>query len=86
MIKVDLHSLARLGAEIRLAQLDDEQHAILAAYPDLQPKRRYAKRAVITGKSDARSGPRTPAQRKAHSKRMKQVWAERRRRQLEHGS
>ena len=80
---VDLKALARLGAELRLAQLVAECDAILGAFPDLGQA--PAREAVA--ETDAAPKPRPPrrrrrprmsaAQRKAVSKRMKRYWAER---------
>jgi hypothetical protein len=52
---------ARLGALVRLRQLDEEERQIFAAYPDLKPKRREL----------------TDEQRERISQRMKQSWAKR---------
>jgi hypothetical protein len=84
-----LHELARLGAQARLAQLDDEIKAIRAAYPDLTggPKRgrrtKTAREAASVAQAPAAPKARrrhrmSAAERKAVSERMRRYWAERR--------
>lgn len=66
--EIDLKSLARLGAQTRLAELVADEDAILGAFPDLQglPEAK-PKRSRMS-----------PAQRKAVSQRMTRYWEERR--------
>ena len=66
MADIDLKSLARLGAQARLAELVAEQDAILGAFPDLQ------------GLPEAKRSRMSPAQRKAVSERMTRYWQQRR--------
>jgi hypothetical protein len=74
-----LHRLARLGAQARLAELRAEEAAIRAAFPDL-----FGKRGARAPKGDGavktkRSGGKwSAASRKAVSERMKKYWSERR--------
>lgn len=98
MANLDLKSLARLGAEARLKQLDSERAAILVTFPALRAKQRGARRAmgpgrgseIGNGRVSARDGsasagtrPRmSAAARKAVSLRMKKYWAERRKAKL----
>jgi hypothetical protein len=89
--KEQLHTLARLGAEARLAQMDTEVRAIRAAYPDLiGPARRRGRWARVKAAPSAAPTVQEPrakakkrytmsaAQKKAVSERMKKYWAERR--------
>lgn len=78
MATLDLKSYARRGAEVRLAELNAEIHAIYAAFPALRrgsqarsgksarPQRRRRRRGM------------SAAQRSAVSARMKKYWAARR--------
>ncbi len=86
MTREQLHNLARLGAQARLAQMDMEMAAIRAAYPDLAPYRRPGRpRKAQPSTAPAPAAPRarnvhrmSAAERKAVSLRMKRYWAERR--------
>jgi hypothetical protein len=76
-----IHQLARIGAAVRLRQLQAEISDIHKAFPDL---RRGAREVAVTeGHAGGRPGRRrwklSAAQRKAISDRMKKTWAERRR-------
>ncbi len=87
-----IHGLARLGAQARLAQLDMEIAAIKGAYPDLagarrpgRPRRVQTAAAVETAPMPAvkqakrrRVHRMSAAERKAVSVRMKAYWAARR--------
>ena len=83
-----LQRLARLGAQARLEEIRREEAAIRAAFPDLFGKRRgrparQAHPAAAEGAPAKAGRPRKrrgmgPAARKAHSERMKRIWAERR--------
>lgn len=50
MANLDLKSLARLGAEARLQQLDGERAAIFAAFPDLRQRQRGRRRTMGPGR------------------------------------
>lgn len=82
-----LRTLAKLGAQARLAQIEMERRAILAAFPDLAGVRRgrgrpakaeSRKAATAAAKPRRRRRTMTAAQRKEVSVRMKRYWAERR--------
>ena len=73
----DLKSYARRGAEVRLAELREEMHAIHAAFPDLRDGRSETGNGAIDRPRRRRRGM-SAAQRKAVSARMKKYWAERR--------
>jgi hypothetical protein len=81
--ELDLRTFARVGAQARLAEIDRERTAILAAFPDLSARRSAATEA---SRSAAAKGPSTKrprrgmsaAARKAVSARMKKYWAGRR--------
>jgi hypothetical protein len=85
-MQIDLKSLARLGAETRLAELIAEVDAILAAFPDLgSTVARRRKRGgdgplakAEVPKPAVRRPKMTASQKKAVSIRMKKYWAERR--------
>ena len=86
-----LQRLARLGAARRLQELQDEEAAIRAAFPDL-PKgtgaargrggsrrgRKGAARQSATAAKKRRRSNMSAAQRRAASERMKKYWAARR--------
>jgi hypothetical protein len=87
MAKFDFNSYARRGAEVRLAELNQELAAIYSAFPDLQTGRRgrggARKRSPVAAPEPAvrrarRRRAMSAAQRKAVSARMKKYWAERR--------
>jgi hypothetical protein len=69
-----MRSLARRGAEVRLAELNEEIKAIHAAFPDLR-------RGAPPASSRRRRKPMSAAQKKAVSARMRKYWAERRKAQ-----
>ena len=79
-----LRRLARLGAIARLEQLQQEEAAIRAEFPELFGRgRRAAGRgnsaAGVTGRGRRRGRrPMSAAARKAVSERMRKYWAERR--------
>jgi hypothetical protein len=86
LAKFDFNSYARRGAEVRLAELNQELAAIYAAFPDLRSGRgarggrkqaALAAPASATPRARKRRGM-SAAQRKAVSARMKRYWAERR--------
>jgi hypothetical protein len=67
-----MKSLARRGAEVRLAELNEEMKAIYSVFPDLR-------RGAPPAPSRRRRKPMSAAQKKAVSARMKKYWAERKR-------
>lgn len=69
---IDLKSLAREGARVRVAELMQEIAEIRRSFPDL------AERAVSPLALRRRRRPMTPAERKAVGIRMKAYWAARR--------
>lgn len=76
-VTVDLKSLARLGAQVRLAELIAEVDAVLAAFPELgQAPTRPAEAKPATRKR--RRPTMTAEQKKVVSIRMKKYWAGRR--------
>jgi hypothetical protein len=88
LAKFDMNSYARRGAEMRVAELNDELESIFSAFPDLRARRDARRGAgrpqagatVGAGggaKGEERRGM-SPAQRKAVSARMKRYWADRR--------
>jgi hypothetical protein len=86
-VTVDLKSLARLGAQARLEQMDMERRAIHAAFPDLRTAaahqarhaKRTAKASTLPPTKPARNVHRmSPAGRRAMFLRMKKYWAKRR--------
>lgn len=82
MAKIDIQQYARRGAQARIDELNQELHAIYAAFPDLRLGRsRQARRQTPTPSEGTRRSRRrkmTTAQRKAVSQRMRKYWAERR--------
>jgi hypothetical protein len=76
----ELRRLARLGAQARLAELDQERAAILRLFPELG--RGGAPAAAASQPAPAapvrQRRPLTPAERRAISERMKAYWAARR--------
>ena len=91
MAKFDLSQYARRGAELRIAELNQELESIYTAFPDLRASRagRRGGRPRAAAKSTPGPGARvapaarrrsamTAAQRRAVSARMKKYWAERR--------
>jgi hypothetical protein len=90
----DFKNYARLGAQSRLAELQDEMNAILAAFPDLRggrPGSRGGRRRAAPSSAEGagadgavrrrRRKPMTAAQKRAVGIRMKKYWAERRKRE-----
>jgi hypothetical protein len=84
--KAELTRLARLGAQARLAQLDEERRSILRAFPGLslaaaRPGEAGAAAAGATEgapKKKARKRRKmTAAEKKTVSERMKKFWAAR---------
>jgi hypothetical protein len=76
----ELNRLARLGAKARLDELQKEQAAIRAAFPDLFRGARGGRGGARTAKPQASRRRRrmNAAQRKAVSDRMRKYWADRR--------
>jgi hypothetical protein len=87
---LDMKTLARRGAAVRLRELDDERRMILASFPDLRSsgsstgpgrKRRSlaADRAPIEAPAAAprrrKRRKMTAAEKKAASERMRRYWA-----------
>jgi hypothetical protein len=70
-----LHDLARMGAQSRLAALDQERDAILKIFPDLRngkPAARKAEAAPKAGRDHL-----SPEARQRQAERMRAYWAER---------
>jgi hypothetical protein len=82
----ELRRLAKLGAHLRLDELDSERRAVHAAFPDLATAARRTRRqpaakpapAARAEKPAPKRRTMSAAQRKAVSERMKKYWAERR--------
>ena len=84
----ELHRLARIGAEARLAQLEREIAALRRAFPGLRSRPGPASAPAteappqsVPGATAARRGRRKPmsaTERKAVSERMKRYWDARR--------
>ncbi|HEX7485972.1 MAG TPA: hypothetical protein VF332_07455 [Vicinamibacterales bacterium] len=88
--KDELKRLARLGAQARLQQIEEERRSILRAFPGLAAAIARQKPAETTAGTPAAEAPKkkrrkrrkmTAAEKKAASERMKKVWAARRQRQ-----
>jgi hypothetical protein len=75
MAKMQLHDLARLGAQARLDAIDAERAEILKMFPDLHQGPRPARAASPARR---RRGTMSPEARKAQSERMRAYWAARR--------
>jgi hypothetical protein len=81
-----LRRLARLGAVARLEQLQQEEAAIRAEFPELFGRGRRGAATAAASPDKAAGGrkrrrnrtPMTAAQKKAVSERMRKYWAERR--------
>lgn len=77
-----LQTLARRGAQARIAELRAELDGILRAFPDLgdtsRPARRSAGAAPAGAPAARNQSYWSAAKRKAVSARMKKYWAERR--------
>ncbi len=79
--RTELHRLARLGAQVRLAELIAEIDAILAAFPDLgsMPARPKASGSEVLTKGKRRKRYRmSVANRNAAAERMRAYWARKR--------
>jgi hypothetical protein len=79
MNNVQLQSLARIGAQARLATLDTERDEILKMFPELRPAQQPT--AGQNGSAPPTARKRkgmSPAARKAHGERMRAFWANRR--------
>ncbi len=83
----DLKNYARVGAQARLAELQQEMDEIVRAFPELRSASRgrrgkvAASPSTVTARGRRRRKPMTAAQRKAVGTRMKKYWAERRKKQ-----
>ena len=83
----DLNRYARIGAAMKLAELEQEIAALRRAFPGLTASAAAAKPAAASATKSApagkqarrrgRKGPMSAAERKAVSERMKKYWAER---------
>jgi hypothetical protein len=73
---IDINSLAKLGAQARLTELQTEAERILRAFPDLL-NRRPAAGSEVTSPRRGRKRM-TAAERRSVSVRMKKYWAQRR--------
>jgi hypothetical protein len=74
-----LRRLARLGAIARLEQLQQEEAAIRAEFPELFGRgRRSASSTAAPAARRRQRKPMSAAQKKAVSERMRKYWAERR--------
>jgi hypothetical protein len=72
-----MRDYARLGAAVRLRQLDAERREIHRAFPDLQRRKSANGDAAVQGPRK-RTWKLSAAQRKAISERMRKTWAARR--------
>jgi hypothetical protein len=72
-----MHHLARIGAERRLRELDQESMAIRAAFPEANASGR-GRNSGAPGAARGRGFRMTAAQRRVVSERMKKYWAARR--------
>ena len=80
-----LNRLARLGAQARLTELEEERREILRAFPGLAGGRKRGSaqetqpgEEEAPAKKPARKRKVSPAARKAASERMKQYWINKR--------
>jgi hypothetical protein len=73
MANTQLHDLARMGAQSRLAALDQERDEILTMFPDLRDGARQNGAQAKAGKDRM-----SPEARKRQAERMRAYWAERR--------
>lgn len=81
MAKSQLHELARVGAQAKLAEIDQERASLLALFPELRGEGRKAKTEPANGTAPAkrkRRGGMSAEARKAQGERMKAYWAKRR--------
>ena len=74
---VNIRTLARLGAETRLAEIKREESAILRTFPELRARMAEIARSPGTIVLKKRR-PMSAAERKSVSERMKRYWAKRR--------
>lgn len=72
----ELRQLALAGARTRLQELETERKTLLQEFPELRTGQRKAD--ASPGQRQVRKRNLTPAQRRAISKRMTALWAERR--------
>jgi hypothetical protein len=72
---IDMHALARHGASLRLAELQQEMAAITAAFPQENGVRKRGRPAKATGKPSRKGW--SDAARAAVGERMKAYWAKR---------
>ena len=88
MTKPNLQELARVGAQARLAAIQEERSALLAMFPELK-EGRASNAATATPSAPAprirKRPPMSAAQKKAVGERMKAYWARRRAEQPEGG-
>ena len=79
MNNVQMHGLARVGAQTRLAALDTEREELLKLFPDLRVRQQPT--TANTGSAQPAARRRrgmSPAARKAHGERIRAYWANRR--------
>ncbi len=74
----ELRRLARVGAQARLAELEQERAAILRLFPELGRGATTTPAAATQATPVRRRRRLTPAERRAISERMKAYWAARR--------
>jgi hypothetical protein len=74
----ELRQLALAGAKTRLQELEEERRSLLQTFPELGSGRRAGAASQQASKPGRRRRNLSPAQRRAISKRMKTLWAERR--------
>jgi hypothetical protein len=77
MDKTQLHDLARVGAQARLAALETERQELLKLFPDLGGVQRKAGKNGAPAPAPKRGGM-SPEARKAQAERMRAYWAARR--------
>ncbi len=80
----DLRAWARIGAQQRLQQLEQERQSILRTFPELRRGAAAASPAAAGApgrRRRRRRGPMSAAQKRALSQRMKKIWAERKKNQ-----
>ena len=74
--KVELKSLARIGASARLKQLESERASILRLFPDMRRRPASMTLAGLPASSSLRRRP-SAAARRAMSEGMRRFWARR---------
>ena len=78
----NLKDLAKVGAQARLAAIQEEQAALLAMFPELRDGRARRKTATVARVAPSpktrKRPPMSAAQKKAVGDRMKKYWAARR--------